>query len=264
MRRLLPLVLLAAAPALADQPPLPNMQVELVAEAAAVAPGQSVRVALRLRSDAGWHTYWRNPGDAGSPTEITWTLPAGVSAGPIEWPVPQVIREGDAVIFGYEGEVLLPTTIRVPADAEPGRDLALVASAYYVVCREICIPGEAELTLSLPVAVSVAVSPTAWPTAPTARPGWSARLAEDGDAFRLSIDTTGEVLSDVMFLPYVPGQVPPDAPQAATVDGKHVTLRLARAPELRGALERLDGLLLATHVVNGWREPLAVTIDAGR
>jgi len=264
MRRLLPWLFLVAAPALADQPPSPNMQVALVAEAAAVAPGQSVRVALRLRSDPGWHTYWRNPGDAGSPTEITWRLPAGVTAGPIDWPAPLVIREGDAVIFGYEGEVLLPTTIRVPADAEPGRELTLAASAYYVVCREICIPGEAELTLSLPVAVSVAASPTAWPAAPTGRPGWSARLAEDGGAFRLTIETAGEALSDMVFLPYAPGQVPPDAPQTATVDGKHVTLRLARAPELRGALERLDGLLLATHVVNGWREPLAVAIDAGR
>jgi DsbC/DsbD-like thiol-disulfide interchange protein len=262
MRRLVVILVLLAAPALAETAPNPNMRVELVAEAPAT-PGGSARVGLRLKSDPGWHTYWRNPGDAGSPTEIAWTLPDGVTAGPIEWPAPQVIKEGDVVIFGYEGEVLLPTTIGVPASVKPGDSVDLKAAAYYVVCREICIPGEQELALALPVASSRAAG-SAWPVTPTARPGWSARMAQDAKQIVLTIDTAGEALADPVFLPHAPGQVPPDAPQPATVEGKRLTLTLARAPELRQELQRMDGLLLATQIVDGRREPLAVVVEATR
>jgi len=263
MRAALALFCLLAAPALADGVPQPNMRAELRAEADGVAPGQAVRVGLHLKSDQGWHTYWRNPGDAGSPTEINWTLPPGVAAGPIEWPVPQVIKEGDVVIFGYDGEVLLPSTIRVPATAKPGEAVSLKATVYYVVCREICIPGDAELSLSLPVTATPRRTET-WPRQPSVQPGWSARLVQDDKTITLTIDTAGEALSEPRFLPYAPGQVPPDAPQAATRQDKRLVLRLARAPELRQELQRLDGLLIATHIVDGRQEPLAVVVEATR
>jgi len=262
MRRLIALLALVAAPALAG-PPDPNMQVSLVADRDGVAPGGTVRVALRLKADPGWHTYWRNPGDAGSPTEIAWALPAGVEAGGIEWPVPKVIKEGDVVIFGYEDEVLLPSTIRVPISVKPGESVPVKAATYWVVCREVCIPGETELSLDLPV-VATAMAVAAWPAAPAARPGWSARFAQDGKEIRLTIATRGERLEDLRFLPHAPGRVPPDAPQFAAAEGNHVILNLVRAPELQQQLDRLDGLLLATQIVDGRREPFAAAVEATR
>jgi hypothetical protein len=263
MRALAALFVLLAAPAVAG-PPDPNMRVELLAETSSVAPGQSVRVGLRLKSDAGWHTYWRNPGDAGSPTEISWTLPEGVTAGPIEWPVPQVIKEGDVVIFGYEGEVVLPSTITVPATAKPGDTVRVKADAYYVVCREVCIPGETELSLALPITGAARKPDAPWPGSPATRPGWSARMTQEDKAIVLNIDTAGAALADPVFLPHTPGQVPPDAPQAASAADGRLTLRLARAPELRRDLQKIEGLLLATQIVDGRREPLAVVVEATR
>jgi thiol:disulfide interchange protein DsbD len=263
MRRLAAMFVLMAAPALAAPVPQPNMRVELLAETPVVAPGQSVRVGLQLKSDKGWHTYWRNPGDAGSPTEITWTLPEGVTAGAIEWPAPQVIKEGDVVIFGYDTEVLLPSTIRVPASAQPGGTVELKASAHYVVCREICIPGEAELSLTVPVVGAPATAAKPWPSPPAARPGWSARFVQGEKTIELSVNTAGSVVTEAAFLPHEPGQVPPDAPQQAGDEGG-LTLRLTRAPELQRELDRIDGLLLATQIIDGRRERIAVVIEATR
>ncbi len=69
-------------------------------------------VALRLSMEKGWHTYWRNPGDSGLPTTLEWKLPAGVEAGPIEWPAPHVLPAGPLVNYGYDGEVLLLVELR--------------------------------------------------------------------------------------------------------------------------------------------------------
>ena len=66
-----------------------NIESELVAETTAIVPGQPLTVALRLKHDPHWHTYWQVPGDSGLPTTIKWALPEGWSAGPIQWPVPQ-------------------------------------------------------------------------------------------------------------------------------------------------------------------------------
>ena len=76
----------------------------VVADRQAVAPGEAFTVGLRLRLAPGWHTYWRNPGDAGAPPEVTLDLPDGATAGPIAWPAPQRIPTGPLVSFGYEHE----------------------------------------------------------------------------------------------------------------------------------------------------------------
>src|SRR5262245_320707 len=83
----------------------PHVEAELVSENAAIAPGQATTVALRLRIEDGWHTYWRNPGDSGLPTTLDWKLPPGVRAGAIEWPAPTAIDVGPLVNYGYEGTV---------------------------------------------------------------------------------------------------------------------------------------------------------------
>ena len=114
-------------------------------------PGETSTVALRLKMANGWHTYWQNPGDSGLPTTLTWTLPKGVSAGPILWPAPRALPAGPLVNYGYEGEVLLLTEVAVPREAALGDTLTLAAKAEWLVCRETCIPEEAQLDLALPV-----------------------------------------------------------------------------------------------------------------
>jgi thiol:disulfide interchange protein len=128
----------------------------LVAETGSIAPGQTVWVALHLRMRPGWHVYWRNPGDAGLPTEIAWKLPSGFTAGEIVWPTPERFVVDTIGSYGYEGSVALLVPITAPTDAQPGGVAPVNAHATWLACAEICIPGEAELALALPIAAAPA------------------------------------------------------------------------------------------------------------
>ena len=94
-----------------------RIEAELVPMSAWAAPGSTAIVAVRQQIQPGWHTYWRNPGDSGGPTTLDWTLPNGVSAGEIVWPLPHRQRLQSLMNYGYEGEVFLPVPSEVPADA---------------------------------------------------------------------------------------------------------------------------------------------------
>ncbi|MGQ0532731.1 MAG: protein-disulfide reductase DsbD family protein [Caulobacteraceae bacterium] len=144
---------LFASPALGQQVSPAPRQVDaaLHSSRAAVAPGERFTIALRETINEGWHTYWRNPGDSGEPTSLTWTLPPGWTAGDIQWPAPEGIPFAMLVNYGYEGEVLFPVELSVPRNARVGSTVTLSAAAYWLVCSDICIPEEATVTLTLPV-----------------------------------------------------------------------------------------------------------------
>jgi len=125
--------------------------VELVPETVAAAPGGTLYVALRQVITPGWHTYWRNPGDAGQATSLTWTLPSGWSAGDIVWPAPEQDLTGPIMNYVLTGQVYLPVPIAVPATAKPGDTVTLKAAVSWLVCKDVCIPEDADLTLTLPV-----------------------------------------------------------------------------------------------------------------
>ena len=106
---------------------------------------------MLLRHEPHWHTYWINPGDSGLPTTLAWTLPPGLKTQDIAWPLPKRFDVGGLYNFGYDGEVVLPVALSVPADAEPGTTAHIAVEAKWLVCREECIPGKASLTLDLPI-----------------------------------------------------------------------------------------------------------------
>ena len=145
-----------------------HIEVELVSQEAGAAPGATVFVALRQKIQPGWHTYWRNPGDAGDATRIAWTLPAGWTAGDIVWPTPEKSRVGPLLDFAYTGEVLLPVPISVPANAQVGSVVTLKAAAAFLVCEQVCVPEDAVVTLTLPVVAGM----------PAADPKWGAKVAD--------------------------------------------------------------------------------------
>jgi len=128
-----------------------HVKAELIVSGEAV-PGGEVLVALRQTIAKDWHTYWRNPGDAGQATTLDWRLPSGWQAGQIIWPTPKRLPLGTLMNYGYEGEVLLPVSITVPADAKPGQRISLKAEAGFLVCKDICIPEQASLTADVVVA----------------------------------------------------------------------------------------------------------------
>ncbi len=127
------------------------VRAELVSSVDAVYPGEQITVGLHQRIAPHWHTYWINPGDSGLATTLEWTLPAGSVAGDIQWPAPRRFTQGPVTNYGYENEVTLLTSVRVPANASPGVSFPVQAKAKWLVCREVCIPQEATLNLALPV-----------------------------------------------------------------------------------------------------------------
>ncbi len=143
-----------AAPA-ARAAPVKHVEAELVPQSRTVAPGQTLYVALHQKIIPGWHTYWRNPGDAGEATTLDWTLPPGWSAGSIVWPEPERFVAGPLMNYVFSTEVYLPVAIQVPSDARPGRT-TLAATANWLVCKDVCIPETTKL--SLPVTVVAAAA----------------------------------------------------------------------------------------------------------
>ena len=147
------------APAVAQPGPqrTERIEAELVPMSQWAAPGSTAIVAVRQAIEPGWHTYWRNPGDSGGATALDWSLPTGVAAGDIVWPLPSRQRLQGLVNFGYEGEVFLPVPIEVPADARVGTTLPLTVRALFLVCSdEMCVPDELTLRLDLPIRAGAA------------------------------------------------------------------------------------------------------------
>ncbi len=142
----------SAGPAAAQIDHAPRVQARLIAEQNEIAPGGTVAVALEEVIRPGWHTYWVNPGVAGAPSSLAWTLPEGWKAGAIEWPYPKSLPVAQLMDYGYEGTVWLLTKVTAPADAKPGSMVTLTARGQWLVCKEVCIPEDG--TLSLPLTIS--------------------------------------------------------------------------------------------------------------
>lgn len=130
---------------------------ELIAGATAVKPGGSIEIAVRFVIEPRWHLYWTNPGDSGMPPSVTWTLPPGVTAEPLRFPVPKRMNVGNGLVsFGYEGELVLLTRLRVPAEfSEP--KLVVEAKIDWLVCREECVMESTSVTAEAAVGDGAAV-----------------------------------------------------------------------------------------------------------
>ena len=176
-----------------------HVKATLVAAETAIVPGKPVQVALRLVHDAHWHTYWLNPG-TGLVTSLTWALPPGWKASEIQWPAPSVLKDhtGTIVGNGYEGDLLLPVMLTPPADLPPGTSITLKAAAEWLMCEEVCMPGDAKVSLTLPVA------PTAAPDAtfgarlaavvaglPRADAAWKLSATRDAKNVTLTVSPAG-------------------------------------------------------------------------
>jgi thiol:disulfide interchange protein DsbD len=123
---------------------------KLVSSVDAMMPGKPFLVGLHMKMAPHWHTYWQYPGDSGLATSIDWGLPPGFKAGPIQWPLPKRIDESGLTSFAYEDETLLIVEITPPENVAP-EAFVLKAKAKWLVCSKICIPGEADVALALPV-----------------------------------------------------------------------------------------------------------------
>jgi thiol:disulfide interchange protein/DsbC/DsbD-like thiol-disulfide interchange protein len=125
-------------------------KVDLILSADTARPGDTVMAGIRLKMQPAWHTYWRNPGDAGIATTVTWILPPGVTAGGIQWPVPEKIVTPPLTSYAYSDEVMLLVPLKIAANVSPG-PLELKVTVKWQECSELCVLGQNEVTAGLAI-----------------------------------------------------------------------------------------------------------------
>jgi thiol:disulfide interchange protein len=246
-------LLSGTGPAAAQIDSAPKVQARLVAEAGEIAPGGTVAVALEEIIRPGWHTYWINPGEAGLPSELKWSLPPGWRAGAMEWPYPRRLPVGPLMNYGYEGKVWLLTELTAPHDAKPGDAITLKATGSWLVCKEVCIPEDQ--ALNVPVTVNAAPAPpyatieeqfaAARAKIPVPSP-WPATFHRDDtlDVFLAAPALAQAQLKDVAFFPLSAGVITDFAAQTFSPAANGLVLHLK--PAKNGKPKQVAGVVVLT------------------
>jgi thiol:disulfide interchange protein DsbD len=209
---------------------------ELLAHAPeGASPGKPVWLGLQITHAPDWHTYWKNSGDSGLPTELQWTLPPGVTAGPIAWPTPRKFPLGTLANYGYDGTVLLPVPIAVDPSFS-GQEIEVKLYAAWLVCRKECIPEEGNFTLRLPVRGSTAIHGQAFnasfAAAPADQPAGNSALQPEAQQLKVALAGLpaawrGQPLE---FFPETPGLIEPGAAWTQAWDGERWSASVPLSP----------------------------------
>jgi thiol:disulfide interchange protein DsbD len=210
-----------------------------------------MKLGLHFHLEPGWHIYWKNPGDSGQAPRIHWTWPVGMDAGEIDWPAPDRLTAGPLVDFGYEGDVLLPISLDVPAGVSNGKPVVLRGEVRTLVCREVCIPARAQVSISIPVYAGVpaanpesrALFSRAESRLPVKMPlSWRLSAVQSRDQILLKV-SGASLPPGTMFFPGSAGQVEYSAPQRSEQHGAEFSLTVVRPRDAKGPLATLDGIL---------------------
>ena len=271
---LLVTALLAPAPGFADaMPPAtgkPHLAMRLVAESERPRAGSAVTVAIATTPEAGWHGYWRNPGDAGFAGQYDWTLPRGVGAGALQWPVPTTLLVAGLMNHVYEAPYAMLGELRVPAGLAAGTALPIVLAADYLVCTQtLCVPEKQTLHLTLTVGDGApgpeAAAFAGWRRAiPRPLDAAASYAVKDGE-LRLAIPyPAGAALSEAHFFPVTTGAIDYAAAQAVSRDGDRLLIATKgkAAGPIDGVLRIGAGQGLAIHAVPGSIASATTTADA--
>ena len=218
-------------------------KVQLVAEDTALVPGKPASLMLLLTVQDGWHSYWRNPGDSGLATQLSWNLPDGLTAGEPQWPYPERINTPPLVNYGYSGETALLTELMVPPTIAVGSHQTIKLQADWLVCKDICVPEQAELSLTLPVAASATANrehaeafARARALLPQPKPNWSAKASlRDGQwVVQVHLSDVGNgQLTPLDFFPADPSLAANSPPPTFERVGHSLTITLPAAQELK-------------------------------
>ncbi len=243
-----------AAPLVATAEEL-RAEARLIAETRTVRPGTPFTVGIHIRMPEGAHIYWVNPGDSGLPTRVEWQLPPGFKAGPIQWPVPALFSDPPLASYGYAGEVVLPVVITPPDDLAGIAAVRIAARAEWLLCKETCVPGGAEVALGFRIAQEPGPRTSDADLlarfvarVPRESDDWAFRFEEDNDSVRLHVrppaHLDGATLRRFVFLSAAEDLIEPSAPQVwHPTDGGEYLLQLGKTARRRSVGDRLEGVL---------------------
>lgn len=226
---------------------------ELIAESETAVPGETLQLAIHFELEAHWHIYWKNPGASGLPPDIEWDLPEGLSPGAMQYPAPQRIELGGLMSYAYEDAATFIVPIKVSEDLVHGGTLTIGADVSYLICKDVCLPGDASLTLDLAVGDRAVPSADAgrFETARASQPikasVWQLAAEVDGETMRVHVRGP-DMPEDLYFYASEEGFVDPNAPQPFVVEDGVGILELpldfayfeAEDPVLGGVLQSPD------------------------
>jgi len=262
------LLVWAAVPVAPGRAQVPEVDVAAVPEFAAVQPGGTFRVALRLQVPEGWHIYWINPGPAGLPTTLAWQVPAGVTAGATEWPYPETDDAGGDVTNVYRGTVVAFSSFTAGRDAS-GR-LTLSADLVWGLCRVQCVRQERTVSVTVAVSTRAPQRSADWAAAeaasrflPMRERGATFTATARGDSVRLvlaGLKAGPAPGSWVTYFPLEPG-LPSLVAQVRGAEGGTLIV-LPRAVVGDSTAVRLTGVLVAAHAAGAPPPVRAIAVDA--
>lgn len=209
-----------------------NTTVKLVLSHDSARAGETVMAGVVLRMEKGWHTYWRNGGDSGAPTEIAWTLPPGVTAGEIQWPVPERYETEGLFTYVYHDEVVLLVPLRLAANARSGA-FELKAKVSWLECEKLCVAANGDVAAKFSIGAEskaskdAALLEAAKKKLPATKPDSNPRAAWQGaakdDTRPLRIEWTADPAAKAVdFFPFASDkfQVKTTNESAKVADGK--------------------------------------------
>ena len=232
-----------------------HLHVQLVVVDDNLFPGSSDNslAGLYFKLEPGWHIYWKNAGDSGEPPRVRWTLPEGMTAGPLQFPSPKRLPLGPLMDFGYEGEAYFPIALTVAKGTKPG-PVTLQAKVEWLVCREVCIPGKAELEVQRRVAsggdvsaenadYQLFLSKTNASLFPAPLPANNKAVFQSTPTgFQLAVET-GQRESSAVFFPEEQDILDNPSPQKVTPTANGFVLDLKKDASLAANPTQLKGVL---------------------
>lgn len=186
-------------------------------------PGSDIHIALSMRLEKHWHTYWRNAGGPGKPARFIWQLPDGYQVGDIIWPLPEIVQTQTIVSYAFEDRLLLPMPLHIPATAKIGESVTINTEALYLVCYILCLPEGANLSVTLDIGEPLedarwnANIKKAIKNAPKPNAAFTASAQMKAEQVLLNIKSTSLQAGQIRklyFFPYVQDMINADDPQS--------------------------------------------------
>ena len=240
-----------------------RVQADIYSEVTSIQPGSSFKTAITLKIDKGWHIYWRNSGDTGLSTSIEWRLPEGFTVKSLEWPYPERISEEHLVVYGWHGTKTFLAEIYADESVQTGRSVTIGADISWLVCADVCVPGDAGVQIDLPVKSSPAQTNTelleffaeAGTELPIKNIGWNFSASVNNNELTIRAEIPdwfkGE-LKDIYFFPYQTGFVRYSGSQTFQQSGSSYILTVPLEETNEAIPDTLTGVMFSE---SGWRGP---------
>ncbi len=237
------------------------LEIQLISEAQAIAPGQPFMLGFHLKHPEKHHSYWKHPGIVGYATEVKWELPSGFLTGEIEWPAPKLVKMSQYTAQGYHGETLLMIRITPPAKIDATK-VKLAAKVSWMCCADRCHPASAvPFSIELPVAATMQMNETTRPLfekfrarLPKIDASWQATAKREKDHFLLKLKPPSNKNihhPEAIRFFTTDGQVDSDRPQQVSISNEEILMKLPLSEMAPKNVTKLPGVI---HLPAGWQE----------